>query len=194
MRQFLNLKSWSTRDILLVVVLAIIFGILTGPILALAFVLGSGNPLVSVAAAAITTIPSLVAPYILRKPGSALLTQLLMGLVQLPFSPLGFFVVIVGLINGIIGEIPFLATKYRNFSLGLLIVSGVFSRLVALGFAMNTMGFRALSSGMQIGLVITAIIAGVVIAILAKAMCDSLEGAGVLDRYLISEKIQTNLE
>ncbi|MEM8857817.1 MAG: ECF transporter S component [Chloroflexota bacterium] len=181
-----SLKSWTTRDILVVVVLAIVFALLTGPILALAFLIGSGNPLVSVAFAAVTTIPSLVAPYILRKPGAAFLTQFLMGLVQLPFSPMGAFIVVVGLINGVVGELPFLVTRYRNYSLGLLIASGVFSRLVALGFAMNTMGFANMPTGIQIGLVITAIVAGVLIAFIAKYLCDLLQRSGILSNYAIS--------
>ncbi|MEM9775682.1 MAG: ECF transporter S component [Chloroflexota bacterium] len=181
-----SLKSWTTRDILVVIILAIVFALLTGPVLALAFLIGSGNPLVSVAFAAVTTIPSLVAPYILRKPGAAFLTQLLMGLIQLPFSPMGFFIVVVGLINGVVGELPFLLTRYQNYSLGLLIASGVFSRLVALGFAMSTMGFANMPIGIQIGLVITAILAGVAIALIANYVCDILQRSGILSRFAIS--------
>lgn len=182
-----TLTSWSTRDLLVVIVLALVFALITGPILALAFIIGAGNPLISVAAAAVTTLPSLVAPYILRRPGAALLAQFLMGLVQLPFAPIGFFIVVVGLINGVVGEIPFLVTRYRNYSLGLLMGSGILSRLVALGFAFRTMGFAELSTGIQIGLVITAIIAGILIALLAKYLCDALASRGVLDNFPIGQ-------
>lgn len=182
-----TLSSWSTRDLLVVVVLALVFALITGPILSMAFMVGAGNPLLSVAAAAVTTLPSLVAPYILRRPGSALLAQFLMGLIQLPFATLGFFIVVVGLINGVVGEIPFLITRYRNYSLLLLIGSGIFSRVVALGFAFRTMGFSQLSGGWQIGLVITAILAGVLIALLAKFLCDGLAKQGVLDNFPIGQ-------
>ncbi|MEM7126011.1 MAG: ECF transporter S component [Chloroflexota bacterium] len=182
-----GLRSWKTRDILVVMVLAIVFALITGPILNLAFALGAGNPLFSVAAAAVTTLPSLVAPYILRRPGAAFLAQFLMGLIQLPFATIGFFIVIVGLINGIVGELPFAVTRYRIYSLLLLIACGVLSRLVALGFAFRTMGFGELPSQMQMGLVATAIVAGIIVALLAKYLSDALAQSGVLNNFPIAQ-------
>ena len=181
------LPGWKTRDLLVVVVLALVFALITGPILSLAFMLGAVNPLLSVAVAAVTTLPSLVAPYILRRPGSALLAQLLMGLIQFPFAAVGFFIVIVGLVNGIVGELPFFVTRYRNYSLLLLMTSGILSRLVALGFAMQTMGFINLATSIQVGLVLTATVAGIIVAGLAKYLCDALAKQGALNGFPIGQ-------
>lgn len=182
------LLGWKTRDLLVVVVLALVFALITGPILSLAFMLGTVNPLLSVAVASVTTLPSLVAPYLLRRPGSALLAQLLMGLIQLPFAAVGFFIVIVGLINGVVGELPFFVTRYRNYSLLLLMASGILSRLVALGFALQILGFINLATSVQVGLVITAIIAGILVACLTKYICDALAKQGVLDGFPIGQE------
>ncbi len=65
---------------------------------------------------ALWALPVLVAQALLQRPGIALLTALLMGLVNAPFVVGGVSQILNFVVAGILIELPFLITLYRRWS------------------------------------------------------------------------------
>lgn len=76
-------------------------------------------------------LPSIVALALLRRPWVAIITGVVAGLIASAFAPfwIGRFVG-TGLLIGALVELPFLVTRYRNWSPWLFYVSAAFAGLV----------------------------------------------------------------
>lgn len=71
-------------------------------------------------------LPSVVAFALLRRPGTALLTGLIAGLVGMAFAPQWWFrYVATGLLVGALLELPFFLTRYRRWDPWMFYLSGV---------------------------------------------------------------------
>jgi energy-coupling factor transport system substrate-specific component len=132
---------------------------------------------------------ALFIPYVIQRPGADLIGQLLVGLVQLPFSPSGLLSLVLNVIYGVLCEVPFALTRYKLYSLPLLcgigaIVGGIG---LALGYVPNA--FHLLAPAVQVGL--WALVLGVCVGggWLAKALADSLVRTGVLSGTALASRI-----
>ena len=73
-------------------------------------------------------LPSVVALALLKRPGVAVLAGLIAGLVGAAFAPLWIWrYVLTGLLVGALLELPFLVTRYRNWSPWLYYAAAAFS-------------------------------------------------------------------
>jgi energy-coupling factor transport system substrate-specific component len=146
--------------------------------------LAAAGPLGVWAVGGLYTIPGLMSLYVTRRPGAAVLNGLFVGLVQLPFTPVGFVVLIQTLVRGLACELPFLATRYRRFGLPALMVGGALAQLLTLALAWVPYGIPALSPVLQAVIVAVTAISGAVLGGLpAKALSDALAKSGVLSGY-----------
>lgn len=120
-------KGWTLREILVVAVLGAVFGVLY-----LAWV--QVWLIAQAVFGAITMdvvmgfwfIVSIIAAAIIRKPGAALLSEVLAALVQVLLgSPAGLLLLVTGLVQGAGAEAVFAATRWRNYRLPVLLAAGV---------------------------------------------------------------------
>jgi energy-coupling factor transport system substrate-specific component len=58
-------------------------------------------------------MPGVVAQYLIRRGGVAVLTAGIAGLVSAPLQPIGFWATLIAVAIGLFQELPFLATRYR---------------------------------------------------------------------------------
>jgi energy-coupling factor transport system substrate-specific component len=84
-----RLLTWTTRDILMTAVLGLICGLLIVPLVYAYAVLLSFGPLVLWSITGACFFPAFLIAYCVRRPGAVLVGMLLVGLVQLPFTPAG---------------------------------------------------------------------------------------------------------
>ncbi|HEX5015088.1 MAG TPA: ECF transporter S component [Candidatus Limnocylindrales bacterium] len=109
--------AWRTRDIVVVAVIAVAFGVFFW---AFGFVwsgLAVLGPLQNVFYGA-WLLPAIVAPLIVRKPGAALFAEVVAaGLSALLGSQWSVDTLISGVLQGGAAELVFLAFRYRTFSL-----------------------------------------------------------------------------
>lgn len=190
-----GLKGWSTRDLLVVAVIGIVFGLLTIPVhLVVTSLEMLSGPIGSRVIVGIFFVPGLMAPYIVRRPGAALLATLISSLVQVPANPYGWAVIALSLVNGVPVEVAFLVTRYRRFSLvmmmitgALVVVPGYFGHAAGFGYA--NLSLAVVVGGLVMAMVSTAVLGGW----LAKALADAIARTGVLNSFAIAQAQQEDI-
>jgi energy-coupling factor transport system substrate-specific component len=124
--------SWRTVDIVVTAVIGVVFGVVfwvwntvVWPALAVA------GPFANLLYGA-WLIPAVLAPMIVRKPGSGVMAELLAASVSfLLVNQWGPIVLLYGLVQGFAGELPFAATRYRSTAPAVAIAGGVLASLAA---------------------------------------------------------------
>jgi energy-coupling factor transport system substrate-specific component len=184
------LASWQTRDLVLTAVIGAVFGVVfslwTGVYAAFQTVLGPWNDLIG----GVWWLPGILVPYIVRKPGAALVAESLAAFISfLAGSPYGLVgAVITGIIEGQGKEKGFMLTGWRRYDLLTLVLAGVAGATTGFVYlwpiyylAYSTDGLLITYAAYVIGVVVLASIAG-------KLLGDALLATGVLDRFAIGRE------
>lgn len=177
-----GMLAWTTRDLMVLVAFALVFGLLlTGMSYVVALTAGLLTPMLGNALfGGIWLLPSLMASYILRRPGTALLMALLYSLVQVPLSPYGIAVMFGGVIGGVCYELPFLITRYRRYGLAMLVGGGGLANLATVAISGLMQGGLNLAPGLLLGVAVAGFASGALAGWLSKLLADSLVRAGLL--------------
>ncbi|GHO48256.1 ECF transporter S component [Ktedonospora formicarum] len=182
--------AWSTRDILIIAAIGVVFGILLAILMypyMLSVVFG---PIVAWAWVGFFILPGFFISYALRRAGAAFLIALLYCLVMLPVSPYGPSIMITGIIYAVAGEGGvLLGTRYRHFGLPSMILAGaaggVVMLLIYLVFYPTSFN---LALPILIGVIAVTILSSIVGAIIAKYLADAVARTGVLSGTALKSK------
>jgi energy-coupling factor transport system permease protein len=182
--------GWQTRDLMLTAVVGAAIGPLfawwaavysfTGPYL------GPWNDVIG----GFWWLPVILIPYIVRKPGAALIAETLAALVSLLFgSPYGFIgAVLAGLTQGMGAEVVFMLTGWKRYDWLTLSLAGIASAVTGfvylwpiyyVGYATDLLLITLASY--IIGVLIFAVVGG-------KLLGDALLATGVLNRFAIGRE------
>ncbi|PDV98983.1 ECF transporter S component [Candidatus Chloroploca asiatica] len=177
-----GLMAWTTRDLMILMAIALVFGLLlTGMTYAFVLTMVFLTPMLSNGLfGGIWLLPAFMASYVLRRPGTALLTSLLYSLVMVPFSPYGVGVVFGGLIGGLCYELPFLFTRYRSYGLPMLVFGGAWANLATVLIHVPLSGGVNLAPGIWVLVVLVALVSGALGGWLATVLANALSRTGVL--------------
>ena len=135
-------------------------------------------------------VPGVVAQYVIRRGGVAVLTAGIAGLVTAPLQPLGFWATIIAIAIGAFQELPFLVTRYRRWSTWLFLVGGVVAGVVCALGMYRTLAKDALDAGSGAVLMSGYFVAPVVFTALAVLLGAALVRTGVA-RGLRSERARS---
>jgi energy-coupling factor transport system permease protein len=125
-------------------------------------------------------------PYIIRKPGSALLGEVIAAFVQGFIARWGISSLAYGLAQGLPVEIFFLILGYKRWNLGYLCIGGAISALSS--FILSFFWYQYFKMNLSYNLIQIGcfIVTGVVLAgILSKLLADGLKKTGVLNQFNI---------
>ena len=182
-----GLASWSTRDILLTAMLGAVFGVLYQAWNYLYVPLETISPILGDAAMyGFWFIAGILVPYIIRRPGAALLGEFLAGLISMLLgAQWGLDALLSAALQGLACEaVFFLIGRWKNYHLSTLMVAGAAAALISFVHDYPLYGFAELAIGVQTALFVVRLISGAVLGgWLAKALGDALAGTGVLDNY-----------
>ena len=190
-----GLASWKTRDLLVTAAIGIVFGL----------VLAGANNLATILMAALTPPIGLIlvmpvyavagqtALYIIRKPGTAVISELVTGLVMAPFTLYGFTALPARLTEGVLYEAPFLVTRYRRWGWISMMISASLAATVVFTAGMFSFGGFNLEPGMIVLLYTGNFVAAAIGGALAKALADAIAKTGVLDSYAIGQERQEEI-
>jgi energy-coupling factor transport system substrate-specific component len=186
-------QGWTTRDAVLVAVLAVIFGFLYiqwAPVWLAAA--GFGAQVGQEATFGFWLIAGVLASYIIRKPGAALIGEFLAALAEVLFgAPAGTPLLITGIMQGLGVEIVFGVRRWRDYSLPTVIAAGAVGMLVALPWNWFRLGYFQLAPGYQLLLLIVRLLSGAIISgLVAKLIGDALAATGVLSNFAIGRARQ----
>ncbi|HLG51592.1 MAG TPA: ECF transporter S component [Chloroflexota bacterium] len=189
--------TWSTRDIVVAAALAVAVG--------LAFIVydwiyilirGVLGPITQSLAEGFWLLGALLVPYIVRRPGSALIGEVIAAIVEASFNPFGIGVILAGVLEGLGAEVVFLLTGYRRFGWGVMALAGAFDAFVFFWtYVVWTNGYLVLAGGLPafrlmpwvvIGFLALEVLSGAAAGWLARAVGDALVPTGVFDGFAIA--------
>jgi len=160
-------SRWRTRDIVVTAVLAVAFGVVfwawdylwgyTAPVFA-AFPPGQ------YLASGVWLLPAVVAPLIVRKPGAAIVAELIAAVVSaLLGNQWALDVVVSGVMQGAGAELVFLATGYRRWTLPVALFAAAGA---AVGEILHDIPvyYPSVGLGFQLAIALVAIASAVLIA------------------------------
>lgn len=173
-------SKWTTRDLLITVVIGLAFGVLLVPVTYAYSLLLSAGILARAVLGGVYYLPAAFAAYVVRKPGAILLVSLTSALVVLPFG-YGFVVLLIGALTGLVGElVTWLFTRYTNFGLGRFVLAGAVGGFIEFLLILGSLRSSQFDLGLvSLALVICAVTFGVC-AGLAKYLADAVARTGVL--------------
>ncbi len=136
-------------------------------------------------------IGSIITAYIIRKPGTALITGVITALVEiLAGSPGGAKILLIGIIQGAGAEVPFALTKWRDYRLRILILAGMTAAVFSFVWQLFAAGNMALSLWLLVSMLTVRLISGSLLAgVLGKWISDSLAKTGVLSGYALGKEL-----
>lgn len=183
--------QWKTRDLIITAVLAVALGILLiawtavyeGPGTALLTSLGA-NLLYGV-----YFLPGIMVPYIVRKPGTALLASFLAAAVELMGTQWGLPAIIYGLLQGLGAEVVFAARGWKDYRLIILMIASVMSAAFGFVFEYWQYAYSSLAPIVQAAYVLLRAPSALILAgWLGKALADALARTGVLRGMALTRK------
>jgi energy-coupling factor transport system permease protein len=175
-----GLWAWSTRDILIMAVMSIIFGLFLTGATYLYYVIAALGPIVYWAWNGPWLIPAVFVVYVSRRPGSGVLTTLIASLVMIPFTPYGVAALFSGLLFGVLTELSLLLfTRYRFFGWIRLALTGILTGALLLAITGAAFGAFVLAPGIIVAIVFSTTLGCALCALLARALADAVARTGV---------------
>jgi len=186
-------RGWTTRDAVLVAVLAVLFGFLYMQWLPLWLAAaGLGAQIGQEALFGFWLIAGVLASYIIRRPGAALVGEFLAALAEVLFgAAAGTPLLVTGLMQGLGAEIVFGVRRWQDYSLPTVVLAGAVATLVALPWNWYRLGYFQLNIGFLVVLLVVRLLSGAILSgLLAKVIGDALARTGVLSNFALGRARQ----
>jgi energy-coupling factor transport system substrate-specific component len=180
---------WRTRDFIVAAALAVPLGLVWSFAYGFVWLTARGiQPLLGDVFDGFYIVAGVLVAYVIRKPGSALLGEMLAALIEIPFTGFGAVVLWLGLLQGLGVEAVFLATRYRRFDTLTVMAAGAMGALAAvIGYSVPVEGWLGLAPGAIVLRTGLKLVGGAVLAgLVGKLIGDALEKTGVLDNFPIA--------
>jgi energy-coupling factor transport system substrate-specific component len=181
--------AWKTRDVVVAAALAVPLGILWS--LGWGYVWSAGRailPELGFVLDGFYVVAGVLVGYIVRRPGAALLGEMLASMLEIPLTPFGAIVLWLGFLQGIGVELVFAGTRYRNWSLPVLLLAGAVGAILPyFGYTYLTSSVASLGIEIQVLRIVLKLIGGAVFAgLIGKLIADALARTGVLNNFPIA--------
>ena len=174
---------WTLRETMIVAALGAVFGVLyLGWVqvwLVLQALLG---PVTMDVVMGFWFIVSIIAAAIIRKPGVALVSEVLAAAVQILLgSPAGLLLLLTGLVQGAGAEAVFAATRYRRYSLPVLMAAGMGAAMFSFVYTWVRFDYGSLAPGLLVAMFVLRLTSGALLAgLLGHVIVKALYRTGVL--------------
>ncbi|MCU9533075.1 ECF transporter S component [Streptococcus sp. CSL10205-OR2] len=184
------MKKITLKDVLLIALLSVVLGLIY---LGAAYFAGIFVPFIGpVAYEIIYGVWFVAAPmaiYILRKPGTALITEILAALVEvLAGSMFGPSVLIIGTLQGLGSELGFTFFGYKNYKWPAFVLSAILTSLFSYAWSYYANSYGAFGFTYNLVMITVRTLSSIVFFLVTKGICDQLKNSGVLNSYAISQK------
>ncbi|MCA1026061.1 ECF transporter S component [Cytobacillus kochii] len=191
------IKSWRLKDIVLMSVLGVVFGFIylgffgVGKVLVAILTPFGFGPIGYELIYGIWFIVSIIAAYIIRKPGVAFTAETIAAITEvLVGSTSGPTLILSGMVQGLGAEIAFALTKWKNYQPRILVFSGVSAAFISFPYHFFVSGFHAYESWLIMTMFVIRLLSGAIIAgYLGKMLADQLAKTGVLNGYPIGKEV-----
>lgn len=178
-------QQWTLKDTVVMAVLGVVYGALyVGFIPVWGLLSGITGPFSLDIIYGVWFMASITAAYIIRKPGVAFTAEVLASLAEIPWGVGGAGALLGGLMQGFACEIPFAATRWRNYSTTVLVLSGMTASVVTMIHNWFLFGYSEFPVAMLATMWSIRLVSGALIAGLGgKAVADGLAATGALRSF-----------
>ncbi|WP_155982669.1 ECF transporter S component [Paucisalibacillus sp. EB02] len=186
-------QKWKLRDVVLMAVLGTVFAAVYLGV----FYLGLGlqtaltpfgfAPFGFEIIYGVWFMAATIAAYIIRKPGAALITEVLAAVIELMMGNAGgVTLLLAGFIQGLGVELGFALFRYKRFNLFSMTVAGICAAVFIFIYELFYLQYYLLSPVLLTGqLMIRFLSAFIFAGLISKLTCDGLTKTGVLKSYSI---------
>ena len=194
--------NWKLKDILMIAVCAVLFGIIyLGCTYAGGFLGAMLTPLGMTSLGyepfyGIYFMAAAFAVYVMRKPGSGVVAEVLAAIIEcLMGNMFGPKIILSGIIQGAGFELIIFLTRYRRFDRKTMMLGGVICSCVTMVYNLIISGYSKIALPV-LGLMLAVRIVSAVLfdGILVPVLGDGLARAGVLSGYAIAEGSSDTLD
>lgn len=188
-----KLETWKLKDVIMMAILGVVFAAVYMAVfqggLALSTALtpfGLSNFGFEIIYG-VWFMAATLAAYIIRKPGVALITEMLASAIELLMGNSGgLTVVLTGFIQGLGAEAVFAAFRYRKWDTVSMILAGIASAFLIFCYELYYLNYITLSPILLIGqLTVRFISAAIFSGIICRLAGDALAKTGVVRNYAI---------
>lgn len=186
-------KTWELKDVILMSIFGVVFSAVYLAVFQGGLALSTALTPMGLAPFGFETIygvwfmAATLAAYIIRKPGVALVTEILASAIELLMGNSGgLTVVLTGAIQGLGAELVFAAFRYKKWNLGSMSLAGIVSAAFIFCYELYYLNYIALKPTLLISqLAVRFISAALFSGVLCKLAGDALAKTGVVKSYAI---------
>ena len=175
--------AWTQREILIVAVLGAVFAVLyLGWVQVWLVAQALFGPVTMDVVMGFWFIVSIIAAAIIRKPGAALFSEMLAAGIQILLgSPAGLILLLTGFVQGAGAEAVFAATRWKRYSLPVLIAAGIGAAVFSFIYTWIRFNYGALAPGLLVLMFTLRCLSGALLAgVLGHLVVEALYKTGVL--------------
>lgn len=176
-------STWTQREIVIVAAIGVVFGVLYLAWVQLwLFIQGLVGPLAQEVLFGFWFVASVIAAYIIRKPGAAFIAEVVAAVAEvLTGNPSGAILLLTGVIQGAGAEVPFAITRWRNYRLPVLLASGASAALFSFVYNWFRFSYWELAPALLVTMLVLRVLSGMFLGgWLGKFLGDRLYNTGVL--------------
>ena len=174
---------WTLRETLIVAVLGAVFGVLyLGWVQVWLVLQAIFGPVTMDVVMGFWFIVSIIAAAIIRKPGVALVSEVMAAAVQVLLgSPAGLLLLLTGLVQGAGAEAVFAATRWRRYSLTVLMAAGMGAAVFSFVYTWIRFDYGSLAPGLLVAMFALRLASGALLGgLLGHHVVRALHRTGVL--------------
>ena len=189
-------RTWELKDVILMAIFGVVFSAVYlavfqgGLALSTALTPMGLSPFGFEIIYGVWFMAATLAAYIIRKPGVALVTEVLASAIELLMGNSGgLTVVLTGAIQGLGAELVFAAFRYKKWDLGSMSLAGIVSAVFIFCYELYYLNYIALAPTLLISQLAVRFVSAVVFSgVLCKLAGDALARTGVVKSYAIGAK------
>ena len=187
-------SAWTLRETLIVAILGAVFGVLyLGWVQVWLVLQAIFGALTMDVVMGFWFIVSIIAAAIIRKPGVALVSEVMAAAVQVLLgSPAGLLLLLTGLVQGAGAEAVFAATRWRRYSLPVLMAAGMGAAVFSFAYTWIRFDYGSLAPGLLVAMFALRLASGALLGgLLGHVIVKALYRTGVLSGLAIDRDIRT---
>ncbi len=182
---------WELRDVILMAILGVVFSAVYLAVFQAGLALSTALTASGFSAFGFELIygvwfmAATLAAYIIRKPGAALITEVLASAIELLMGNSGgITVVLTGLIQGVGAEMVFALFRYKKWDLTSMSLSAMCAAVFIFCYELYYLNYIALAPALLIAQLLVRFVSAVVFSgVICKLAADGLARTGVLKSY-----------
>lgn len=186
-------KHWELKDVIMMAILGVVFSAVYlavfqgGLALSTALTPAGLAPFGFELIYGVWFMAATLAAYIIRKPGVALVTEVLASFIELLMGNSGgLTVVLTGVIQGVGAELAFALFRYKKWNLGVMCLGSILSAVFIFCYELYYLNYIALAPTLLAAQLAVRFVSAVVFSgIICKLAGDALAKTGVVKSYAI---------